>query len=346
LLKTQSIHEARIIIHREMHRLIHTSVKNSRRPSTSHSPQEQTLAGSSTGGSLISDTKLKQLYATMLHCRLLTEHARRLGGRRRDHYSASLGQEAIATGCTIDLRSHDTIILAAHDSIAALVKGVSLTDLVARLYAGGSEADPWKSHIIHPASGHPASNGAEQLQMANDIALANKQRQKDNVVVAFTGMPAMTLGGWQPALKSAARRSLSIIFVVQNNPWVQTHANNGRLRAPLKAPIDGLTSITVDGNDVVAVYRVAYESLDRARQGGGPVLIEARPYRQDGRTLLRAERDPLLHMERYLSAKKLFTARWKNQLIQRFSRDLDDAIQSLDLETTRYLRASHAVPND
>jgi TPP-dependent pyruvate/acetoin dehydrogenase alpha subunit len=299
------------------------------------------MAGRATGGSLISDKKLKQLYATMLYGRLLTEHARRLRGRRRDLYSGSLGQEAIATGCVIDLRPHDTIVLAAHDRIAALVKGVALRDLVAQLYAGDSDPDIKKRHILHSAS-----DIAAQLEMANDSALHNKAQAKGNLVVAFTEMPATALDGLLPTFRFAARRNLPVIFVVQNNPWVLSEVNNGRLRPAMKAQIDGLTSITVDANDVVAVYRVAHESFDRVRQGGGPVFIEARTYTQDGRTLVRADRDPLIHMERYLSAKKLFTARWKNQLLQRFSRDLDDAVQALDRQTTRYLRASPAVAND
>jgi TPP-dependent pyruvate/acetoin dehydrogenase alpha subunit len=299
------------------------------------------MAGRATGGSLISDKKLKQLYATMLYGRLLTEHARRLRGRRRDLYSRSLGQEAIATGCVIDLQPHDTIVLSAHDQMAALVKGVPLKDLIAQLYAGDSDLDTRKSEILEPAP-----DLARQLELANEAALEHRKLAKGNVVVAFTGMPATTLDSQPSEFKFAARRNLPVIFVVQNNPWVLSEANNGRLRAAMKTQIEGLTSITVDGNDVVAVYRVAHESFDRVRQGGGPVLIEARTYSQDGRPLLRTERDPLIHMERYLSAKKLFTTRWKNQLQQRFSRDLDDAIQALDRQTTRYLRASPAVAND
>lgn len=297
------------------------------------------MAGSSTGGSLISEAKLRQLYATMLQCRLLTEHALRLHGRRRNLYSASLGQEAIATGCVIDLRAEDTVVLAMRDPIAALVKGIALKHLLSHLYAG--EPDIGKGRILLPATGR-----YEHLQLATNAAIVNKEKDKGNIVVAFAGMAATGIKEWQAALKFAARRSLPLVLVVQNNPWMLSHANNGRLYPPLKAGIDGLTSITVDGNDVVAVYRVAYESLDRARRGGGPVLIEARTYRPDGRALRRTERDPLIHMERYLSAKKLFTGHWKNQLIQRFSRELDDAIQTLDLQTTRYLRASQAVAND
>ena len=94
----------------------------------------------STGGSLISDAKLQQLYTTMLRCRLLTERARRAHNRNGSAslYAASVGQEAIATGCAIDLRPEDAI--ACHESIASrvvagLVKGVPLNAAVAELYA-------------------------------------------------------------------------------------------------------------------------------------------------------------------------------------------------------------------
>ena len=297
------------------------------------------MAGSSTGGSLIDDAKLKQLYATMLRCRLLTEHARRLH-RSKTLYDASLGQEAIAAGCAIDLRPQDTIALASHDSIASLVKGVALSDVVAQMYARDSAAG-WPAHnIISPSSSLSSdlssglSSGQGQLfQAAGKVALANKQENHGNVVVVFTGVAATALDYWHQALRNAARRSLPVIFVVENNPWAgaaDAKARNGIGNLPMKAQKDGLTSITVDGNDVVAVYRVAYESLERVRRGGGAVLIEAKPYRQHGQVLLNTERDPLTHMERYLTAKKLFTARWKNGIVQQFSQELSAAVKELE----------------
>ena len=77
--------------------------------------QATAAAAVSTGGSLISDAKLKQLYATMVQCRLLTERVCRLRGKPRSAglYAASMGQEAIATGCAIDLQPEDTIALRA-----------------------------------------------------------------------------------------------------------------------------------------------------------------------------------------------------------------------------------------
>jgi TPP-dependent pyruvate/acetoin dehydrogenase alpha subunit len=153
------------------------------------------------------------------------------------------------------------------------------------------------------------------LQFAINAALANKE-QNNNVVVVFSS--ATTVAGLRAVLKVASARSLPIIFVVENNPW----GGKDRKGRNLKLDAKGLTRITVDGNDVVAVYRVAYESLERVRQGGGPVLIEGKPYRQDGKSSMRSERDPLVHMEEYLAAKRLFTQRWKDQLVQRFSKEL------------------------
>jgi TPP-dependent pyruvate/acetoin dehydrogenase alpha subunit len=267
-------------------------------------------ASIATGGSLISNAKLQQLYVTMLQCRLLTERARRL--RKAAPYRASMGQEAIATGCAIDLLPEDAIALPANDSIAGLVKGVPLGDLVAQLYA--------------PAT--PLSAQGDQLSVATAAALTNKREKNSNVVVAFTGEATTTLPCWHDALKFAAKRKLPIIFVVENNPWPGS-AQQDEEDFTRKARDYGLTGISVDGNDVVAVYRVAHESLERVRHGDGPVLVEGKTYRTAGQhRLSKRARDPLIHMERYLTAKKLFSERWKRKVMDDFSRKLETAVQS------------------
>jgi TPP-dependent pyruvate/acetoin dehydrogenase alpha subunit len=285
------------------------------------------MAGSSTGGSLISDAKLKQLYATMFECRLLAQHALRLRNQRRAFYSASLGQEAIAAGCVIDLQPEDTVVLAPGGFIAGLVKGAEVSELMGQLYAprGG---EPGLAHnIISHCSGEN-----ERLELANQFAQANKQKNNNSVVVAFATAPAAASARWQKSLKSAARKSLPLIIVVENKAGIDL---------PLKVPRDGLTRITVDGNDVVAVYRVAYETLERVRRGGGPVLIEGRAWQQAGKRPRPGEADPLIHMEQYLGARKLFSKRWKAELARQFSREIASA-----RKTARYLRASPRVAND
>jgi TPP-dependent pyruvate/acetoin dehydrogenase alpha subunit len=300
------------------------------------------VAEVSTGGSLISDARLQQLYTSMVHCRLLTEHAE--GIRKRNGfiqpYSASKGQEALATGWVIDLRPEDSLALAANDSIAALIKGIGLDEAVAQLYPLPSGANGASASHSNGA-GHnilaATTPAVEQITYMLEAAQANKRKKKGNVVVAFTRDTVTGLGAWDHALKSAAKRSLPIVFVVENNPWQANQATITGSKVLRESPefteiarTYGLPGITVDGNDVVAVYRVAHESLVRVREGGGPVLVEGKTYHESSPAAAKraAERDPLTHMERYLLAKKLFTPQWKEQLVFEFSRELDAAVKT------------------
>jgi TPP-dependent pyruvate/acetoin dehydrogenase alpha subunit len=296
--------------------------------------EQTTTAAVSTGGSLISHDKLKQLYATMLQCRLLTERAFRLRTQPRasDLYAASMGQEAIATGFAIDLRAEDMIAVAPQNSIASLAKGVPLGDIVAQIYKRRRVLDRAPNIIM------PTSTPDEQLSLATNVALANKQKKKSNVVVVFSAKATTTLDCWHEALALAAKRNLPIIFVVENNPWAGAagvQASDDEIDSFEKARSYGFPIITVDANDVVAVYRVASESVGRVRQGGGPVLVESKPYRLYSPSKRSAtnsasrhtERDPLIHMERYLRAKGLFTPRWKDQVVREFLLELDAAVR-------------------
>ncbi len=110
----------------------------------------------------------------------------------------------------------------------------------------------------------------------------------------------------------------------------------------------------MDANDVVAVYRVAYESVERVRQGGGPVLVEGKPYRLYSQTKRRVansatwqtERDPLTRMERYLKTKGLFTTSWKDEVVDEFSRKLDAAARESKQESKRPAQKAQRSPRN
>ncbi len=279
--------------------------------------QATAAAAVSTGGSLISDAKLKQLYATMVRCRLLTERACRLRGQPRSAglYAASMGQEAIATGCAIDLLPEDTIALAPQNAIAGLVKGVPLAEIAAQIYGA-----PLRT-ASRPTSSCPRPRNARSLGWRPAWPLPINGRRKATWWLLFTGKATTALGCWHEALELAAGKTLPIIFVVEDNPW--TDPASLKASGDEEDPSDTSTKLrlshhSVDANDVVAVYRVAYESVERVRQGGGPVLVEGKPYRLTRPNAAlqtpqsRSERDPLTHMERYLKAKGLFTRDWKD----------------------------------
>ncbi len=185
----------------------------------------------------------------------------------------------------------------------------------------------------------PSATQCTQLGLATSAALANKRKKKGNVVVAFGDKATTTLGCWHEALDVAARKSLPIIFVVEDNPQTVPASfkpNKEENDPPETARSYGFPIIPVDANDVVAVYRVACESVERVRQGGTPVLVEGKPYHLSSQTkrrvassvAQRSQRDPLIHMERYLRAKGLFDRRWRDQLVHEFSRELDALVKA------------------
>jgi TPP-dependent pyruvate/acetoin dehydrogenase alpha subunit len=282
---------------------------------------KQEEAEVSTGGSLISNAKLQQMYAAMLQCRLLSDRARRLrtSNAAAKMLAACAGHEAIAVGCAIDLDSTDTITLVPHDAtaglgVARLLNGAAMSDLVGQMYANGTR--------------DAAATAEEQLTIATKVAIANKKKKSDNVVVVFAGAETTATSYWDETLAQAASKKLPIIFVVENNREAATVADNsGDLGVALKAQSKAVPRIPVDGSDVVAVYRVSHESLARVRRGDGPALIEGTSYRLSTQAESK-KHDPLRHMEQYLTARGLFSAGWKDQLVEQFSIELDLAVKA------------------
>ena len=108
----------------------------------------------------------------------------------------------------------------------------------------------------------------------------------------------------------------------------------------------GFPRIAVDGKDAVAVYRVAYEAIERARSGGGPTLIDAQTLPEYGfdemdRAQNRAtdeiekseSQDPIAAMERYLTGKGLFSKGWKSEIIAAFQQELNQAMYAAEIDS-------------
>ena len=309
--------------------------------------------GTSESTGLISNEKLRQLYATMLKCRTLEERARVLFKQSKftGNYYAAVGQEAAAVGTAIDLRVEDTIGPSHRDFITGFIKGAPLDKMLCHLYARGNSPDKGRSSPAHFGYAPlnvitPASTIAAQLNIATGVALANKMKKNDNIAVAYSGDGSTSLGFWHEALNFAGVHDLPIVFVCQNNLWAESVNLQFQTKVPdisVKAQAYGFPGITVDGNDVVAVYRVAQEAIARARRGQGPTLIECKTYRWYGHSEIdpakyrdpeEVERwkakDPIAGMEKYLTGKGLFTAEWKQEIVDGFNKELDAAIEIAD----------------
>ena len=284
------------------------------------------------GFSLISNEKLLQLYSAMLRCRMIEERAHLLfkQGKFIGNYHPAVGQEAAAVGVAIDLGPEDILVSSRPCFITAFLQGEPLDRLFARL------ADAIA----------PSSNIAAQSTIATGAARANKTKNNGKIAVAFCGDGSASPDSWRQAIKLAGGHGLPIIFVCQSDlatepatPNAQTSVEN----IALKAQACGFPAIAVDGNDVVAVYRVASEAIAHARKGNGPTLIECKAFRLHGRSLTDSRKkrnpdeiepwepeDPILNMEKYLAAKGLFREKFKLDISSGFSKELNAAIEAAE----------------
>jgi TPP-dependent pyruvate/acetoin dehydrogenase alpha subunit len=173
-----------------------------------------------------------------------------------------------------------------------------------------------------------------QISLATGAALAYRNENNSRVVVAFLAGDWQSKPGSRETLSFAAGNELPIVYVSRTTPGRPGDEElDEREALPNSLAASGMTVIPVDGNDVVAVYRVAQESIHRARLGSGPTLIDARMDFSFGPTgqakkSAPAVSEPIALLEAYLTAKGLFSATWKRKIEQRFGRELDAAWKS------------------
>ncbi len=310
-----------------------------------HQRQRRTEAGAA-----LDAEKLKQLYAMMLKCRLVEERARLLfrQGKFAGNYYAAVGQEATEVGATVDLLPDDTVAPSHRNFVTNIMKGTPLNFMFAQLYARKTSPDQGRSSPAHCGYAPtnvitPASTIAAQLNIGTGVALAYKMQKRPNVVVALSGDGSTSLGFWHEAVNFAGVHKLPVIYVVENNLWaesVSVHLQTAVEDLSVKAQAYGIPGITVDGNDVVAVYRVSQEAIKRARDGHGPTLIECKTYRWYGHSEIDPakyrsseeleywkSRDPIPAMQRYLAGKNLWSDEWKQQLTDEINQEIDEAIR-------------------
>lgn len=327
-----------------------TKTKERTAPAVKNGKQEAVQTAATNGASPISEEKLKQLYSTMLKCRMLEEKARMLfkQGKFAGNYYAAVGQEATEVGCAIDLKPEDAVAPSHRDFIANFIKGTPLNLMYSQLYARTASPDKGRSSPAHCGYAPlniitPASTIAAQLNIGTGVALAYKMQKKPFIAMAFSGDGSTSLGFWHEALNFAGVQNLPIVYVVQNNRWAESVNVSLQTKVEdlsVKAQAYGFPGITVDGNDVVAVYRVAQEAIHRARTGGGPTLIECKTYRWYGHSEIDPAKyrspeeveewkakDPIPRMEDYLKKKNLWSDAWKQKVQDDFNKEIDAAIE-------------------
>jgi TPP-dependent pyruvate/acetoin dehydrogenase alpha subunit len=274
----------------------------------------------------LSNDDMKQMLYWMILGRKIEEKVTVLfrESRLRGHHHPGIGQEAANVGTTYGLKKKDCICLTHRGKIPELVKGMPLKDLVAGYFAKkegieGGRA-PTGSHMygdlskgIIPGPGIIGS----VIPLATGVGLALDRNGEGGVVVCFFGDGASNRGDFHEGINMAAAMKLPVIFCLVNNGYamsVSVEKATGLSSLSVRAQSYGIPGVTVDGNDVRAVYEVSESAINRARSGEGPSLIECMVHRWTGHSISDAD-IYRTDEERKEGEKKDCILRFRNELI-------------------------------
>jgi acetoin:2,6-dichlorophenolindophenol oxidoreductase subunit alpha len=201
------------------------------------------------------------------------------------------GQEAVAAGFGLAQRPDDWTFCTYRGHHHTLARGAPMDATMAELLGrstgllGGKGGSMHLTSVEHGAMGSYAIVGAH-LPIAAGAAWSAQARGTEQVAVCFFGDGATNIGAFHEALNLAAVWKLPVVFVCENNLYMEYTPIASVTAVPNpaadRAAAYGLPPVIVDGNDADEVYRVAGQSLARARAGQGPSLIEAKTYRRGG----------------------------------------------------------------
>ena len=317
---------------------------------------------------MVPDAELEALYRALLLPRAIED--KMLALLRRGQLSkwfSGMGQEAISVGLVAALRPDDWI-LPVHRNLAVFTgRGMDLGVLFRQLlgreggYTGGRDRTFHFGSLDHHVVGMISHLGA-MAPVADGLALAARLRGEDRVAAVLVGDGATSEGDVHEAMNLAAVWGLGVLFVIENNHWgLSTPTSEQYACAHLvdRAAGYGMPGEIVDGNDVVAVHDAVTRAAARAREGGGPTLLECKTYRMRGheeasgtdyvpveQLAAWVARDPIARVESRLDAQGLLPPDRRQRLAAEVRAEVDaqvaEALAAPEPETDQATEESRA----
>ena len=231
---------------------------------------------------------LLRAYREMRRVRLLDARMITLQRQGRvGFYGAAHGQEAVPIATGLALEERDWVFPALREQSIMLVRGFPLRAFVAQVF--GNSGDVLKGRQM---PSHPSGRAVNQVSWSSCIgpqvpqavgaAWAMRSTKSGAVAIGFLGDGATSQADFHVAMNFAGVWGVPCVLVCQNNHWsisVPTERQTASRTIAVKARAYGLPGVRVDGNDLLAVYRVMRAAIDRARAGEGPTFVEAVTYR-------------------------------------------------------------------
>jgi pyruvate dehydrogenase E1 component alpha subunit len=284
---------------------------------------------------------LGRLFRAMLLARRLDERMLRLQRQGRvGTFGPSSGQEAASLGPAFVLGKNDWLIPSFREMAALLWRGWPMEKLIL-LWAGNEYGCQVPDGLNDLPTCVPV---ASQCLHAVGVAWGLKLDGGQSVALGFVGDGGTSEGDFHEAMNCAGVFGLPVVMVVQNNQWAISLPRAKQTAAPTlaqKAVAYGFNGIQADGNDILAMIVAAGEAVQRAREGGGPTLIEAVTYRlgahttaDDPKKYRREEeveewrpREPLVRFEKYLRNRGLLSDAEREVLEKEIDQEISAAIE-------------------
>ena len=299
--------------------------------------------------------KALEMYKRMLGIRRFEERVRYLflEGIMPGTIHQYDGQEACAVGVCSALADGDVIASTHRPHGHAIAKGLTYKEMMAELFGkttGCCKGKGGSMHLGNMDKGMLPSIAivGGNLPIVTGMGLAFKLRSKKNVAVSFFGDGASNEGAFHEAINLAAIYDIPVVFVCENNLYgASTHVS---IVCKLKNIADracayGIDGVVADGNDVLAVYEAAEKVIKKARNGGGPSILELKTFRRcghsrrDSKAYMRKEeldywmaRDPIA-MFKDILLKAGFCS---EEDLERISKEVDAEVE----EAVEYAQAS------
>jgi TPP-dependent pyruvate/acetoin dehydrogenase alpha subunit len=229
-----------------------------------------------------------------------------------------------------------------------IAKGGKTDRMMAELYGKKTGYNKGKGGSMHIAEVDIGILGADAIvgggiPVAGGAALSAKMRETDQVAVCFLGDGATNNARFHEGVNLASIWKLPVVYVIENNVYAETTPVSYAMNIPNiadRAVSYGIPGVTVDGNDVLAVYEAVAEAVARARKGGGPTLVECKTCRHHGhfegdsmtyRSKAEVEeckkRDPIPRFRKSLAEMGILTEEGAGKIDQEIAKEIDEAVK-------------------
>ena len=284
-------------------------------------------------GSGLDREDLLQIYRTMLITRGVEERGHILyrQGKIPGSFYTGRGNEAAAIGVATAMATDDVGTPLHRDMGVHITRGVEPWRIFAQYMGRADGPTKGRDGNVHMADDRlgliaMVSHLPAMLPVAVGCALAFRIREERRVAVAWYGEGAAARGDAHEGMNFAGVRRLPVVFICDNNQWAYstpTHLEYAVEHLADRAAAYGFEGVVVDGTDVLAVYREAKRAIEKARDGGGPTLIECQTLRMEGHAV---------HDDAFYVPKELFEQWAERDPLERYRTWLRDNVDLTDDE--------------